>query len=135
MWSPGVTLESIEKQVILTAFSFYHQNKTATANALGIAIRTLDSKLEKYETDGKAEEKRHAEHMQRQHEWLIKQRGGAGYGETQASQEVLVGAPAGVRMESTPHPATQSAVSVHVGKEVQGVLPKQAPKSDSRRSR
>lgn len=48
IWSPGVTLEQIEKQVILKAFSFFDCNKTRTADALGIAVRTLDAKLEKY---------------------------------------------------------------------------------------
>ena len=57
-WSPGVTLENVEKQVILAAFRHFRGNKTVTANALGIAIRTLDNKLEKYEADGKAEKER-----------------------------------------------------------------------------
>jgi transcriptional regulator with PAS, ATPase and Fis domain len=47
-WQPGMTLEEVEKQVILKAFQFYNRNKTHTAKALDIAIRTLDSKLEKY---------------------------------------------------------------------------------------
>lgn len=48
LWQPGVTLDQVEKEVILKALSFYHGNKTVTARALGIAIRTLDNKLEKY---------------------------------------------------------------------------------------
>lgn len=48
MWQPGRTLEEMEKEVILTAMRFYHGNKTHTASALGIAIRTLDNKLAKY---------------------------------------------------------------------------------------
>ena len=55
-WSPGVTLELVEKQVIIKAYKHFKNNKTATANALGIAIRTLDAKLEKYEYDNKREE-------------------------------------------------------------------------------
>lgn len=38
----------MEKEVILHAFRFYRQNQTHTADGLGIAIRTLDSKLERY---------------------------------------------------------------------------------------
>jgi DNA-binding NtrC family response regulator len=53
LWQPGVTLEDIEKQVIQKAFSFYRGNKTATAKSLGIAIRTLDAKLEKYDKQDK----------------------------------------------------------------------------------
>ena len=48
MWQPGMSLEDIEKIAILKAFDFFRGNKTQTANSLGIAIRTLDSKLEKY---------------------------------------------------------------------------------------
>jgi len=47
-WSPGVTIEDLEKEAVIKAFRFYNQNKTHTANSLGIAIRTLDSKLEQY---------------------------------------------------------------------------------------
>jgi hypothetical protein len=47
-WQPGVTLEQVEKDVILHALRFYDGNKTRTAAALGIAIRTLDARLEVY---------------------------------------------------------------------------------------
>ncbi len=52
-WSPGVTLDAIEKQVILIAFRFYRGNKVATSKALGISVRTLDTKLDNYEQEGK----------------------------------------------------------------------------------
>ncbi len=48
MWQLGMTLEDLEREAILKAYSFYGKNKTHTAAALGIAIRTLDSKLSKY---------------------------------------------------------------------------------------
>jgi hypothetical protein len=54
MWSPGMTLEQIEKKIILRALEFY-KKKTVTAEALGIAVRTLEYKLEKYEKDAEAE--------------------------------------------------------------------------------
>lgn len=47
-WQPGFTLAHMEKQVVLAAFRFYHGNKTRTAQSLGIAIRTLEAKLESY---------------------------------------------------------------------------------------
>lgn len=56
MWTPGQTLEAIEREVILKAYRFYQQNKTHTATALGISIRTLDAKLAKF---AKEEEKSH----------------------------------------------------------------------------
>lgn len=48
MWQPGVTLDQIERQVIERAFHYYNQNKAKTASALGISIRTLDTRLEDY---------------------------------------------------------------------------------------
>ncbi len=48
VWQPGRSLEEVEKDVILAALRFYHNNKTHTARSLGIAARTLDNKLEKY---------------------------------------------------------------------------------------
>jgi Bacterial regulatory protein, Fis family len=48
MWQPGITLEQIEREVILKALRFYQGNKTQTARALGVAVRTIDNKLECY---------------------------------------------------------------------------------------
>lgn len=48
MWSPGLTIEDMEREAIQMAFRFYGRNKTTTASALGICVRTLDTKLEKY---------------------------------------------------------------------------------------
>lgn len=58
LWSPGVTLEDVERQVILKAHHYYKEVKTTTAAALGISVRTLDTKLEKYKTDEVEEQKR-----------------------------------------------------------------------------
>lgn len=48
IWQPGMTLEDVEKRVILRAFSYFKENKTQTARSLNISVRTLDSKLAKY---------------------------------------------------------------------------------------
>jgi hypothetical protein len=48
-WRPGLKLAEVEKFAILRAFKFFQGNKTRTALALDIAIRTLDNKLELYE--------------------------------------------------------------------------------------
>jgi hypothetical protein len=50
MWQPGMTLEDCEREVIEKAYAFYQRNKTHTARSLDIAIRTLDNKLEQYES-------------------------------------------------------------------------------------
>lgn len=67
VWSPGVSLDAIEQQVIVKAYHFFQKNKMQTASALGIAVRTLDAKLERYEKEEKdraafmEEEKRKAQ--------------------------------------------------------------------------
>lgn len=48
-WSPGMSLAELEKQAILKAYQHFKSNKSTTAASLGIAIRTLDKKLELYE--------------------------------------------------------------------------------------
>ncbi len=47
-WQPGNTLEDVEKDAILKAFQYHNGNKTHTAKSLGISIRTLDAKIERY---------------------------------------------------------------------------------------
>lgn len=47
----GLTLEMAEKIVIEGAFRFYRNNRTTTAQALQITVRTLDTKLEKYKAE------------------------------------------------------------------------------------
>lgn len=74
-WSPGVTLESVEKQIILVAFRHYRGNKSATANSLGITVRTLENKFEKYEDDKKVEKEREDNDRKQREEFLARQRG------------------------------------------------------------
>jgi transcriptional regulator with PAS, ATPase and Fis domain len=51
-WEPGRTLDDIEKTVILEALQYHRGNRTHTARALGISIRTLRNKLADYRRDG-----------------------------------------------------------------------------------
>ncbi|HUP58561.1 MAG TPA: sigma-54 dependent transcriptional regulator, partial [Bdellovibrionota bacterium] len=51
-WEPGRTLDDIEKSVILEALKYHQGNRTHTARALGISIRTLRNKLADYRRDG-----------------------------------------------------------------------------------
>jgi transcriptional regulator with PAS, ATPase and Fis domain len=51
-WVPGNTLGDIEKAVILEALQFHSGNRTHTARALGISIRTLRNKLAEYRQEG-----------------------------------------------------------------------------------
>ena len=47
-WLPGTTLNDIERNIILDALSYHKGNRTHTARALGISIRTLRNKLADY---------------------------------------------------------------------------------------
>jgi two-component system response regulator FlrC len=51
-WSPGKTLDDIERNVILEALTYHQGNRTHTARALGISIRTLRNKLADYRRVG-----------------------------------------------------------------------------------
>jgi len=63
-WQPQWTLAQVEKMVVLEAYRFFRSNKTKTAQALGIAIRTLDHKLEQYRAE-KVEAETHPKEPQR----------------------------------------------------------------------
>jgi DNA-binding NtrC family response regulator len=56
-WQPGVTLDTVERDVIERALRFFEGNKAATARSLGIAVRTLDNKLASYEEQVEQEKK------------------------------------------------------------------------------
>lgn len=113
MWNPGLTLEELEKQAIEKAFRFYQGNKTHTANALGISIRTLDAKLEKYEHDREELQKRTDVEERARKERLEAER--------RISDKPIAQAP------------EEHVVSLPVGKEVQGVPPGPARKGNQRR--
>jgi len=51
-WMPGRTLDDIERTVILEALQHHSGNRTHTARALGISIRTLRNKLADYRRMG-----------------------------------------------------------------------------------
>ncbi len=51
-WAPGRTLNDIERSVILEALQYHQGNRTHTARALGISIRTLRNKLADYRLMG-----------------------------------------------------------------------------------
>lgn len=158
-WVPGITLDEMEKNCILAAFRFYRSNKTHTAQALGIAIRTLETKLEKYEADSKRETQRIVDERTRQREINERMRGpeltrrfqlGGGdqirtsvdedgdEADHEASAEFTEngnGAGSGERVEPTLEAGTESPMPVPKRKEVQGVLQRQAPSHSKHRNR
>lgn len=123
IWSPGITLEAIEEQVIQKAYKFFGYNKTATSNALGISIRTLDAKLEKYENEKRVRDQRDEEFKQREREYLDRARGITP--PASGGQPVLSSASTGVRMEPTKDASKEQQLSMPQRQEVQKVLPGQ----------
>lgn len=75
LWTPGMTLEQIEKHVIQKAFIHYRENKTATAKALGISVRTLDTKLQQYAEEYQAQLAKDEIVRQKNEDFLARARG------------------------------------------------------------
>jgi hypothetical protein len=145
-WTPGITLENVEEQVIKAAFKFYHSNKTATANALKISIRTLDSKLEKYEHDAKLRSIAADQQRARDRDYLERARGpkqinGFATSTPQKDEQIgggatdMHGAAAGLCLEPTKEAAPEQQVPVPIKQEVQKVLPQQPAARSSQRAR
>lgn len=146
-WSPGVTLDAIEKMVIMKALYHFKYNKTVTASSLGIAIRTLDNKLEKYEFEKIQEEERQANALRQRTEFLAKQRGnppnniGVPYSPGSHPPQIadlqrhFSNATAGPRMESFTNASEKSSVPMQERSEVQTVLSKSSPQSSKARGR
>lgn len=152
-WVPGITLEEMEKQCILAAFRFYRGNKTTTAQVLGIAIRTLDNKLEKYEHDRKQDEARFTTDAAANDETLRRMRGititeqntvGSAHQlrqpevEKAAKQQREASSPdatTGVHVQPLEGASTQHPMPMSKREEIQSVLPKQSSGSGQRRGR
>lgn len=132
LYTPGMSLEALEKQAILYAYGFYKFNKTATASSLGIAIRTLDNKLSKYLEEEQKEYERTEQERIRREEFERRARGAPQ--ETGFYHPPALQPHAGVRMESHSETTPQPAMSLSERQKVQTVLPGPSSKSDSRKS-
>lgn len=140
LWSPGMSLDALEKMVIIKAFNFYKKNKTATANSLGIAIRTLESKIERYDMEAAVEKERQLDAESRRKEQLIRARGnppnnvGVIYSPSDnlyksskdAASFALSRTTTGSRMESITNSSSEQEMSMPQREEIQTVLPKQS---------
>lgn len=121
-WSPGQTLESIEKIAIQQAYKFYRGNKTQTALSLGISVRTLDTKLENYDADRITDERARAQTKANNEAYLQRSRG-------------LHRTASGVLLESSTPAVAQHTLPVQKPKEVQEVLQADAGKGSPKRAR
>lgn len=127
-WNPGMKLEVLEQIAIERAYVFFRKNKTATANSLGISIRTLDNKLEKYSELASLENIQNEERKQDRENQLARAR--SGY-----TPQAVEGSGSGLRVESSSNFSAQQSLSVSERLEVQELLPRQAPSSGSNRRR
>lgn len=153
MWTPGRKLEEYEKEIILKELAFRNGNKTHTADALGIAIRTLHNKLIEYGVKDAKRLEHNAEirsplfgldpgsigyaNAKREYERQLKESAEAGAaaaaedlqrnsgGATGSGQPTeTVRTETGVRVEQNGQTnRPEQPVPVRVGKEVQGVPP------------
>jgi hypothetical protein len=154
-WTPGVTLDQLERHAIEQAFRFYQGNKSATARALDIAVRTLEAKLEKYAADDKrtnqlADQQRVArEDLLRRQRGLVSEQstltasngvGDRAARDGKATAESAEGnhdddAQSRIRLESAERAAEKPAVPMPVRKEVQGVSSQHSAASSSGKRR
>lgn len=125
-WTPGVKIDEMEKVIIEEAYKFYNGNKTTTANSLGISIRTLENKLEKYAQETKCHEERVKTDEERRREWLEVQRGNKPVPEWATQPQAGAGAHGRNGLESVKRISKEQAVSLPELDEVQEVLPPKA---------
>lgn len=157
IWSPGVTLVEVEKQVILKAYRFFRGNRTSTANALGISIRTLTTRLEEYEKANKEMELQNELERKQRAALLARHRGNPTIDEfgnsvlnassssvnsesrpianASPTGEGSLGAITGVRVEPAVEVRTQQTVPMPQRQEIQGVSPKHSSPGHPKKSR
>lgn len=142
VWSPGLTLEYLERNAIEQALKFYQGNKTLTSRALGCAINTINSKLEKYALEDRDAKHRFDEDDRKRAEFDRRQRGftlppGTGFSrdpnvtaaalQNEISRENRgVDAPARVAVESAAQAPGKPEMSVQERSKVQSMLQKQS---------
>lgn len=136
IWSPGMTLATVEKSIILKAYSFYNKNKEMTARSLGIAVNTLNNKFDKYAEEIKAQEELLNDARRKREDFLHRCRNG-GPSELRKSERRTIydKTDEGVRVESVAHAPAQSAMPVSQREEIQKMLPNGAPRRGPGRPR
>lgn len=130
MWSPGMNLRDTEEQIVKQAFAFYGKNKTATANSLGINVRTLEHKLQKYAEQQSAHEERVRNEQLGRDKFLQRCREGSGAtppaSEIQAPDE---SPSTGVRVEPAKAIRAQQPMPLPEREEIQELLPQDVASS------
>lgn len=125
LWSPGMSLETLEQLVITVAYKFYRENKTVTAAALGISARTMTNKLEQYQ----------AREQQRLENERIRKKADQEFLDRCRGKVPKVQVEQNAHVESTAKDSSQLAVSMPKREEIQSVLPDQVTNFSSKRNR
>lgn len=120
------TIEDIEKQAIQIRINMFRGNKSQCAISLGISIRTLDAKLEKYADDKRKTEEREAQEAIERSEILDRQRGIIPQSRSEEGGPRVYGSTSGVHVQPSIEAPPQHAMPVSQQQKVQSVLPKQA---------
>jgi len=119
-----MTVDAVTKLLTLEAYRYWRGNKTATANSLGISVRTLETWLEKYEQDERDQQRRESEYKLEQERILQRLRGEhAGASTGPSKQDGKDAANTGLRLESAQNPQQEYALPVPERQKVQEVLP------------
>lgn len=134
-WVPGITLEYVERMAIESAIKFYRGNKTQTSIALGISVRTLDTKLEKYEADRQLYEIRLKEENEKRRADEARMRGGAPYRPAEDAQTSFPGSRIGLHLKPAAQAPAELAVPLSERAKVQEMLSRQAAPSGQRKGR
>lgn len=126
VWTPGMPLEQLEKQQIEAELEFRMRNKTATASVLGISVRTLDAKLERYENEREEQRIRDEQRRKKEEDFSRKSRGLPPLYETSTSPSSdKMETEQRIHVESSQELTTELSVPLPERKEVQTVLPTQ----------
>lgn len=137
IWSPGVTLEDIERQVIQLAYKHFQGNKTTTSRALGIAIRTLDTKLDKYVSEDIKYKETLEDVRRKRFEHLARQKGNYNQFNPNYTSKItgtLESSPAS-GVQPSPEASSQPPLPVSKRDKVQGVLLNETPTHSARKHR
>jgi len=74
VWSPGMSLESVEERVIQAAISFYKDEKRA-ADSLKLSPKDFEKKIKKYQNECKKVEELKELERQKHNDFVLRSRG------------------------------------------------------------
>lgn len=134
-WTPGIKLAEIEKEIILKAYKFCSDNKTTTARMLGLDIKTLRAKIEKYDKEKEEEIKRDELRRKLNEDFQRKSRGLPPIHFPEIKKSDGNKTNEGVCMESSSNYREKQSVPLQERKEIQEVLPETTSESSNGRKR